>query len=85
VKQADRPDSVQPLHLSAPRPWPPFVWAGPRGRGSVPPTRRLGRAALPARACARATPAYLVLLRAEIARFTLRGAGPRADSSLLLW
>jgi len=55
------------------------VTAIPLGRaslhGSVPPTRQLRGAT--------STLAYLVLLRAEIARFT-QGGQARPDSSLLL-
>jgi hypothetical protein len=69
VKQADRPDSVRPQGLR-----PAAVTAIPLGRGS--PTR-LGATYPPAPRAA-SSPAYLVLLRAEIARFTRPGAWPRA-------
>jgi hypothetical protein len=67
VKQADRPDSVQrcPLQGRA-------VTAIPLGRGS--PTR-LG-ATYPPAPRVTSMPAYLVLLRVEIARFTRDGAWP---------
>ena len=59
-------------------------------RGSVPPTRRLMRAAFQNNADASAplTPAYLVLLRVEIARFTrpplFRGKGRLVSVALIL-
>jgi len=72
VKRADRPDSVQRRHLSIPPPWPPFLWAGHRcparcylPAGSCGATLRGRRAE-----ARRPAPAYLVLLRVEIARFT---------------
>ena len=58
----------------------PHVTAIPLGRGS--PTR-LGATYPPAPRAA-SKPAYLVLLRVEIARFTQGEALPRPDSSLLL-
>jgi 4-carboxymuconolactone decarboxylase len=69
VKRADRPDSVREAPLNeAPR-----VAAIRLGRasrhGSMPPTRRLRGAT--------SSPAYLVLLRVEIARFTRPADRPR--------
>ncbi|GMV46022.1 MAG: hypothetical protein AMXMBFR66_14200 [Pseudomonadota bacterium] len=56
------------------------VTAIPLGRGSP---ARLGATYPPAPRAA-SKPAYLVLLRVEIARFTRCEAMPRNDSSLLL-
>ncbi|MEO8299171.1 MAG: hypothetical protein ABI574_15325, partial [Burkholderiales bacterium] len=80
VKRTDRPDSVH--HRARRR---GGVTAIPLGRaslrGSVLPTRTLGRTALPTSGKPLVTCAYLALLRVEIARFT-RGSRSRPDSSL---
>ena len=74
VEHACKPDSVHWGPLRA-----PSVTAITLGRlspnGSMPPTRQLSGTT--------SILAYLVLLRAEIARFTRPGLPP-ADSSLLL-
>jgi hypothetical protein len=75
VKQTDRPDSVQRGLLRN-----LAVTAIPLGRESP---HRLG-ATYPPAPRVTSTLAYLVLLRAEIARFTLRGASP-AESGWPFW
>ena len=51
--------------------WQPFLWAARYRSGSLPPTRRLARAAL-SPDLGRASPAYLVLLRMEVTAFHVR-------------
>jgi len=60
----------------SPPAWPPLLWAAGHPDGSMPPTRQLSGTT--------SKLAYLVLLRAEIARFTPEDLRLR-DSSLLLW
>jgi len=86
VKRADRPDSVHRRPVARPAAWPPFLWAGGRPPGSVPPTRQLMRSHMSDERGRRPRPltlAYLVLLRAEIARFTRRGCPCRLVSVAL--
>ena len=71
VKRAYRPDSVRVGSLATAYPWPPFLWAEHHcpARATYPPARAVQHFDLGRRSI-RVTPAYLVLLRVEIARFT---------------
>jgi len=68
---ADKPGSVgsaQNMLFHTP-PWQPFLWARSCPLGSLPPTRKLGRAGRRTRLTPGAALAYLVLLRMEVAAF----------------